>query len=108
MDDRVSWLFDRSAGTGAVPDSWPAHPGHSRFVGYAGGLRPDNLAGLLPLLGAGGGPYWVDMESGVRDAEDRFDVGLCRLVCEAVFGPPQCLFECMDAVTGRIPAGAPR
>jgi hypothetical protein len=31
------------------------------------------------------GPYWIDMESGVR-TDDRFDLGKCRAVCDAVYG----------------------
>ena len=27
-----------------------------------------------------------DMESGVRDERDRFDINKCRAVCEAVYG----------------------
>jgi len=30
----------------------------------------------------GGDPFWIDMESGVRDAEDRFDLGRVRRVLE--------------------------
>ncbi len=57
------------------------------LVGYAGGLKPSNIAQQLPLIAAaaGDGPYWIDMESGVRDADDRFDLGKCRAVCEAVY-----------------------
>jgi hypothetical protein len=31
--------------------------------------------------------YWIDMESGVRDDQDRFSIEKCRAVCEAVYGP---------------------
>jgi phosphoribosylanthranilate isomerase len=78
-DDTVDWLFDRSGGL------WPPHPGGDRLVGYAGGIGPDNVADVLEQIGATG-PYWIDMESGVR-TDDRFDLGKCRRVCEAVYGP---------------------
>jgi hypothetical protein len=80
-DSEILWLFDRSGGTGTLPDSWPRHPG--RLVGYAGGIGPENVLEVLDAIGATG-PYWIDMESGVRTG-DRFDLELCRRVCEAVY-----------------------
>jgi len=95
-EEDVSWLFDASGGRGVVPDAWPAaarpgpvaaSPEVPRLVGYAGGLSPTNIATALPLIAAAAGdsPYWIDMESGVRDADDRFDLAKCRAVCEAVY-----------------------
>lgn len=78
----VDWLFDKSGGTGVSPDFWPRHPG--RRVGYAGGIGPDNVLAVLKAIGATG-PYWIDMETKVRTS-DRFDLGLCREVCELVYG----------------------
>lgn len=93
----VSWLFDASGGRGLTPDAWPQAPcpapgtaGVVRppLIGYAGGLSPSNISTALPAIAAAAGdsPYWIDMESGVRDADDRFDLSKCRAVCEAVFG----------------------
>jgi hypothetical protein len=81
-DTSVDWLYDASGGRGLQPPAWPAHPG--RLAGYAGGIRPDNVCETLDRIRAVG-PYWIDMESGVR-TEDRFDLALCRRVCEAVYG----------------------
>ena len=78
----VDLLYDRSGGHGAVPSAWPPHPGY--LVGYAGGLGPENVREALAAIGAAG-PYWIDMESGVR-TDDRFDLAKCRSVCEHVFG----------------------
>jgi hypothetical protein len=82
-EDVIGWLFDRSGGAGVAPASWPRHPGGGRLVGYAGGLGPENVRAALEAIGAEG-PYWIDMESGVRTG-DRFDLELCRCVCEAVY-----------------------
>jgi len=87
-------LFDRSAGAGVLPDSWPraelleAIPGPDgegvevkAYHGYAGGLGPDNLAEQLPLIAAAadGAPYWVDMETRVRSENDsKFDLAKVR------------------------------
>ncbi|MGR4927357.1 phosphoribosylanthranilate isomerase [Bradyrhizobium sp. CAR08] len=84
-DTSVDWLFDRSGGRGEVPTAWPAHPGGERLVGYAGGISPENIAGVMSVLEHTAGRYWIDMESGVR-TDDRLDLQKCRAVCEAVFG----------------------
>lgn len=82
-DASIAWLFDRSGGTGAAPESWPRHPGGGRLVGYAGGIGPANVREVIAAIDSTG-PYWLDMESGVR-ADDWFDLELCRRVCEAVY-----------------------
>lgn len=83
-DNRIDWLFDRSGGRGEAPDTWPPHPGNGRRVGYAGGIGPDNVVGVLAEI-VPKGPYWIDMESGVR-TDDRLDIEKCREVCRRVFG----------------------
>ncbi|KAF1046360.1 MAG: hypothetical protein GAK35_01045 [Herbaspirillum frisingense] len=83
----VSWLFDASGGRGIEPSSWPAAPAH-QFVGFAGGLKPTNVGAAMKTLGAIATHFWIDMESGVRDENDRFSVDLCRQVCEVVYGKP--------------------
>lgn len=82
-DTSIDWLFDASGGRGVAPAKWPTYPG--RHVGYAGGIGPDNVLAVIDQIAARG-PYWIDMESGVR-TDDRFDIGLCRRVCEAIYGP---------------------
>lgn len=75
-------LFDESAGRGVMPDSWDTPlPGH--FCGYAGGLRPDNIAAQLDIIArvAAGHETWIDMETGVR-TDDVFDLAKVRKVLE--------------------------
>ncbi|MCE6959219.1 hypothetical protein LAZ40_09160 [Cereibacter sphaeroides] len=88
-DSRVSWLYDRSGGTGLAPASWPAPPRDPgvRF-GYAGGLGPETVGAALEAMPAAPGA-WIDMETRVRNAEDRFDLGLCRRVCEIAAALPE-------------------
>ena len=81
-DTSVDWLCDISGGRGLTRMSWPKHPG--RLVGYAGGLNPTNVVEAIAAIGATG-PYWIDMESGVR-TNDRFDLEKCRRVCEQIYG----------------------
>lgn len=87
-DLRVAWLFDASGGRGIEPKFWPAPPIglQSLFVGYAGGLRPENVVEHLKHISWVARDYWIDMESGVRDQHDRFSIDRCRQVCEAVYG----------------------
>lgn len=84
-------FFDLSSGRGVVPESWPLpHVGRLQCFGYSGGLGPDNLMhhlGLLSEMAAGqlGNPpfhYWVDMETRVRCAQNKFDLDKCKTVLD--------------------------
>ena len=77
---RTKYLFDASGGRGLEPLEWPKHL-QDWTCGYAGGLGPGNLRRELPRIAAAAGPfpYWIDMESKLRDDEDRFWIGLARL-----------------------------
>jgi len=81
-DPRIEWLFDASGGRGVAPETWPAPPENEdvRF-GYAGGLGPDNVDGAIAAINSDE-PYWIDMETRVRNSDDLFDLGMCRAVCE--------------------------
>lgn len=81
----VDVLYDASGGRGIVPSDWPAAT-KTTFCGYAGGLRPDNVAEAVRVISTRATRYWIDMESGVRDERDRFSLEKCRAVCEAVYG----------------------
>jgi hypothetical protein len=84
QDGSIAWLQDGSGGRGVAPSRWFNHPGGDRLVGYAGGIGPANVLEVIEQIDAAG-PYWIDMESKVR-TDDRFDLGLCRRVCELVYG----------------------
>lgn len=88
-DHRVHWLFDASGGRGIAPAAWP-DPGRNpdAIRGYAGGLKPENVAAAVAAIGAKDDNYWIDMETGVRDLYDQFSLAKCRAVCEAVYGAP--------------------
>lgn len=82
-DDRaIDWLYDRSGGRGEVPASWPSHS-ESRRIGFAGGLTPENIRSEMVRMRPAG-PYWLDMESGVR-VDDWFSIGRAVKVCDEVF-----------------------
>jgi hypothetical protein len=83
----VDVLFDASGGRGITPARWP-DPVSTTFCGFAGGLGPDNVAQAVSTISQRASWYWIDMESKVRDEQDRFSLDRCRAVCEAVYGPP--------------------
>lgn len=74
-DIGTSFLFDVSGGKGIVPSTYPISVGE---CGYAGGISPDNVKRLLPKILEAAGLYdtWIDIESGVRDESDHFDLDL--------------------------------
>jgi hypothetical protein len=79
LPGRLSALVDCSGGTGLEIKSFPKTPG--LHLGYAGGISPDNVDGILSILKDYTEPYWIDMESGVR-TDDKFDLCKVRKVLE--------------------------
>lgn len=84
-DRNVTWLFDLSGGRGITPAAWPASHDSDVLVGYAGGLGPDNIKGAVASIAKGCSNFYVDMESGVRDIQDRLDVNKCRQVLQVLY-----------------------
>jgi hypothetical protein len=86
----VQWLFDASGGAGIEPKAWPQSiwkwQAQFQLKGFAGGLGPDNVAEHVATIGERETEFWIDMESNVRDENDRFSLAKCRAVCEAVYG----------------------
>lgn len=93
----IELLPDASGGRGVLADEWlPQFVGrYARALpmGYAGGLSPDNLPQHLPrILDAVvspeahiiDAPFWIDMESSLRDVSDQFDLRKCERVAEYV------------------------
>lgn len=77
-------LVDASGGTGALPARWQ-RPATPKPVGFAGGLRLDNLSTQLPAIAAvAEGDWWIDLETGLRNADDRFDPTLAAAVAQRV------------------------
>jgi hypothetical protein len=71
----VAGLFDASGGTGRLPQQWPVP--NRGWMGYAGGLSPQNVAEQLRRIEAvaGEADIWIDVETRVRSGDDRqFDL----------------------------------
>ena len=82
-------LFDESGGRGTRPEYWQ-RAFSTVPHGYAGGLGPDNLAvELTSIKQVASSGWWVDMESKLRDAHDKFDVGRAEQ-CAAIFERSVC------------------
>jgi hypothetical protein len=84
VSDEVDWLYDPSGGHGLHPTTWPAAP-LGRRVGYAGGLNPSNIAQVVSTVGSATASYWMDLETGARDENDRFSIPRCVSVCDVVW-----------------------
>jgi len=82
----VDWLYDCSGGHGIWSVAWPVHAGPA-LNGFAGGLELGNIGRAIELIDARG-PYWLDMESGVR-TDDWFDLEKVEAICSKVFGEGQ-------------------
>jgi len=69
-------FFDRSHGSGTLPDDWPK-PILDLYCGYAGGLSPENLAGQLDKMSfvVERRHIWIDAETHLRSNNDyHFDI----------------------------------
>lgn len=78
---RCAPLLDLSGGKGKVLEEFPKPT--SNWVGYAGGLKPENIAKAIRKIEVLEGleRYWLDMESGVR-TNDWIDLTKCEQVIE--------------------------
>ena len=76
LTPNISFLYDSSRGKGVSPDGWPEITLFDEaYVGFAGGINPDNIKEVLDTLCArpGNRHFWLDVESGAR-TDDRMDI----------------------------------
>lgn len=72
----VSGLFDLSHGAGILPSSWP-EARKDVYLGYAGGLSPDNVVEQCEKIAevVGDEKVWIDAETHLRSPDNRtFDL----------------------------------
>lgn len=78
----VAMLFDESGGRGIERiHAWPP-PLVSNRCGFAGGLDATNIRRAIDHLRRWPGPWWLDLESGVRTSDDWFDLDAVEEVLE--------------------------
>lgn len=81
---RVSALYDPSGGRGVESLGWPTAPPGLR-LGYAGGIRAENVEIVLASRMPSGAPdAWIDLESGARDNYDTFDIDRVQEILKKV------------------------
>ena len=77
-------LVDGSGGLGILPARWQ-RPETDKPVGFAGGLSLGNLPVQWGrIASAATGPWWIDLETGLRSKDDRFDAVEARRVADLV------------------------
>lgn len=76
-------LYDCSGGRGILPTVLPRLL-KDKFVGYAGGITPENVLTFLNNI-EGKGEFWIDMETGVR-TNGWFDLNKVEKICQLVYG----------------------
>jgi hypothetical protein len=84
-DNYIKYVYDLSGGKGVLPDTWPERHKDSIWVGYAGGINPDNVTQVLESINSSSSLYWIDMESGVRDEDDKFCLDRVESVLKQVY-----------------------
>lgn len=78
----IRYLYDCSGGRGESPEAWPiGRP--LDFVGYAGGIGPDNVLDVVNTINAE--QYWIDMESKIR-TDNWLDLDKCEEVLFKLYG----------------------
>lgn len=89
VHDDIYFLADGSGGKGVYdPSTFFDHPGGHDYVGYAGGINPTNINKVIKELAphVEDYHYWLDMETGLRDAEDCFSIDKVKKVLKKVYG----------------------
>lgn len=84
ISGNFTMLLDASGGRGERSEK--LNTLNLPYVGYAGGLGPDNVRDIVQQLENSENvqDYWIDMQKHVRDENDWFSVELCRRVCNAL------------------------
>lgn len=79
-------LFDVSGGRGKYePISENMFLCEAPYIGIAGGIRPNNCVTVVEDIMRYDfmeRPFWIDMETGIRDNQDRFSTDACYEVCK--------------------------
>lgn len=85
-ETHVDILFDNSGGLGKELNN-PQKAIKGFNCGYAGGISPDNVYGILNRISQVNDEdtsIYIDMESGIRDENDWFSIEKCKQVIKEV------------------------
>jgi hypothetical protein len=82
---RTHILFDESGGQGRLPAIRPESFQQARATGYGGGFNINTIEDEVRRIEqATLGRYWIDVQSGVRNSVDEFDVELAETFVKKV------------------------
>jgi hypothetical protein len=78
-------LYDSSGGRGTEIKT-VKEPFKGLYTGYSGGLKPENVYEICDKIysNKNTSKVWIDMETGVRDDNDNFDLDKCYRVLKIV------------------------
>ena len=80
----VVGFCDNSGGRGVFSHDWFTPENETKLFGFAGGIDTNNILDVIQTIDSQyEGPYWIDMESGVR-TNDKFDIKKCEEICEKI------------------------
>src|SRR5262249_51125470 len=86
----LSWLNDSSGGFGReIEQVTPPDP--DIFTGFAGGIKPENVVKIIKLIekeNSNETPYYIDMESGVRE-NNLFSIAKCQEIKKLLDNYPE-------------------
>ncbi len=84
--DNLHVLFDASGGFGKTLTT-ASKAINGVYCGYAGGINPNTVQDIVKSIVKVNGaetPFYIDMESGVRDEDDWFSLDACEEIIEKV------------------------
>lgn len=86
--DKCVPLFDMSGGRGLYqPTTLESFNFNAPYYGIAGGIDKHNcqqVVNNILVFDTQQRPFWIDMESGIRDENDKFSIEKCYDVCKAL------------------------
>jgi len=85
---KIHVLLDASGGYGRTPSSWENIGRFGAFVGYAGGIHPFNARNVLYAVSqVSTSDFWLDLESGARDDDNRFSLDKAESILKTLSHP---------------------
>ncbi len=90
INDKVNLLWDKSGGKGVFDGEWPI-PVDNQTCIYAGGIKPSNIIEVKEIVRdllcfKPEADIRLDMESGIRDSNDRVDGEAIQFICKEIYG----------------------
>jgi hypothetical protein len=90
INDKVDLLWDKSGGNGIFNANWP-EPLEFQTCMYAGGISPNNIKEVKEITTTllnktPNANIRLDMESGIRDSNNKVDGEAILFICKEIYG----------------------